>query len=145
MKSEKSSKNSNNTKMNPYLGFLWGILIVLLLNGLIFPNIARQQIKTTDYGDFIEKVENGIVKEVAIKNGQIYFTVEDKGKTTTYQTGETNDPQLVNRLLEAKSPNINHKISFNQIVPEENSPHFKFYFNVDSTWLNILYYLETSK
>ena len=126
MKSEKSSKNSNNTKMNPYLGFLWGILIVLLLNGLIFPNIARQQIKTTDYGDFIEKVENGIVKEVAIKNGQIYFTVEDKGKTTTYQTGETNDPQLVNRLLEAKSPNINHKISFNQIVPEENSPILNF-------------------
>lgn len=126
MKSEKSSKNSNNNKMNPYLGFLWGILIVLLLNGLIFPNIARQQIKTTDYGDFIEKVENGIVKEVAIKNGQIYFTVEDKGKTTTYQTGETNDPQLVNRLLEAKSPNINHKISFNQIVPEENSPILNF-------------------
>ena len=126
MKSEKSSKNSNNTKMNPYLGFLWGILIVLLLNGLIFPNIARQQIKTTDYGDFIEKIENGIVKEVAIKNGQIYFTVEDKGKTTTYQTGETNDPQLVNRLLEAKSPNINHKISFNQIVPEENSPILNF-------------------
>lgn len=126
MKSEKSSKNSNNTKMNPYLGFLWGILIVLLLNGLIFPNIARQQIRTTDYGDFIEKVENGIVKEVAIKNGQIYFTVEDKGKTTTYQTGETNDPQLVNRLLEAKSPNINHKISFNQIVPEENSPILNF-------------------
>ena len=126
MKSEKSSKNSNNIKMNPYLGFLWGILIVLLLNGLIFPNIARQQIKTTDYGDFIEKVENGIVKEVAIKNGQIYFTVEDKGKTTTYQTGETNDPQLVNRLLEAKSPNINHKISFNQIVPEENSPILNF-------------------
>lgn len=126
MKSEKSSKNSNNIKMNPYLGFLWGILIVLLLNGLIFPNIARQQIRTTDYGDFIEKVENGIVKEVAIKNGQIYFTVEDKGKTTTYQTGETNDPQLVNRLLEAKSPNINHKISFNQIVPEENSPILNF-------------------
>ena len=123
----KNVKTKNDTpKVNPYIGFLWVILIVLLLNGLIFPNIAREQIRDTDYVSFIEKVDSGKVKEVAIKNGQIYFTAEENGKTYTYQTGETNDPRLVERLLKAESPNENHKIAFNQIVPQENSPILNF-------------------
>ena len=62
-----------------------------------------------------------------IKNNQIYFTVaEDGDRTQTYQTGEINDPQLVDRLLEAESPNPTGKIAFNQIVPEENSPILNF-------------------
>lgn len=123
----KNVKTKNDTpKVNPYIGFLWVILIVLLLNGLIFPNIAREQIRDTDYVSFIEKVDSGKVKEVAIKNGQIYFTAEENGKTYTYQTGETNDPRLVERLLKAESPNEDHKIAFNQIVPQENSPILNF-------------------
>ena len=112
--------------MNPFMGFFWGILIVLLLNGLIFPNIAQRQIKDTDYGTFIEKVDSGVVKEVAIKSGQILFTAEENNKTQAYRTGATNDPQLVDRLLNAESPNENHKIAFNQIVPQENSPLLNF-------------------
>lgn len=112
--------------MNPFTGFLWGILIVLLLNGLIFPNIATRQIKNADYGTFIENVDAGKVKDVTIKNNKIYFTTEENGRTVAYQTGETNDPQLVDRLLRAKSPNDNNKISFNQIVPQENSPILNF-------------------
>lgn len=108
------------------MGFLWGILIVLLLNGLIFPNVAQRQIKDTDYGTFINKVDSGKVKEVAIKSGQIFFTAEENGQTRAYKTGETNDPQLVDRLLKADSPNEGHKISFNQIVPQENSPLLNF-------------------
>ena len=126
-KADSNSKAPNNVpKSNPLMGFFWGILIVLLLNGLIFPNIAKEQIKNTDYGTFIEKVDSGVVKEVAIKNSQIYFTVEEEGKTNAYQTGATNDPQLVDRLLNAKSPNEDHKISFTQIVPQENSPILNF-------------------
>ena len=112
--------------MNPFMGFFWGILIVLLLNGLIFPNIAQRQIKDTDYGAFIEKVDSGLVREVAIKSGQILFTADENGKTQTYRTGATNDPQLVDRLLNAKSPNENRKVAFNQIVPQENSPLLNF-------------------
>lgn len=74
-------------KVNPLIGFFWGILIVLLLNGLIFPNIAQRQIKDTDYSTFINKVDNRLVKEVAIKNGQIFFTTEEDGRINTYQTG----------------------------------------------------------
>ena len=126
MNAKNNRTKNDSPKVNPYIGFLGGILIVLLLNGLIFPNIAKRQIKATDYVTFIEKVDSGKVKEVAVKNGQIFFTAEENGKTNTYQTGATNDPQLVERVLKAKSPNENHKISFNQIVPQENSPILNF-------------------
>lgn len=39
------------------MGFLWGILIVLFLNWLIFPNLTKREITPTDYGTFIEKME----------------------------------------------------------------------------------------
>lgn len=124
LKDKKQSQNAS--KGNPYVGFLWVILIVLLLNGLIFPNIAKRQIIATDYGSFIEMVNEGKVKDVNIESNRIYFTVEDDGNTIVYYTGETNDPQLVDRLLNAESPNENHKISFNQVVPKENSPIMNF-------------------
>lgn len=122
----KKEQNQPQKKSNPFMGFLWGILVLLLLNGLVFPKIAEKQIISTDYGSFINKVDSGIVKEVAIKSNQIYFTTEENKKTHAYQTGETNDPQLVDRLLKAKSPNPDKRISFNQIVPRENSPILDF-------------------
>lgn len=129
------------------MGFLWGILIVLFLNGLVFPSLMDRKIYKTDYGDFIEKVNSGQVREVMIENKQIYFTADnDKGEQTTYQTGEINDPQLVDRLLQAKSPNQTGKIAFNQIVPRENSPILNFLL----MWIlpGLLYYIiwrQTSK
>lgn len=124
---QQESQNQRTTKGNPFIGFLWGILIVLFLNWLIFPNLTNRRITATDYGTFIEKMDEGKIKEVMIKNNQIYFTVAEEGdRTMTYQTGEINDPQLVDRLLEAKSSNSNGKISFNQIVPQENSPILNF-------------------
>lgn len=71
MKQNKTQQSSTNIPKNPFMGFFWGILIVLLLNGLIFPNIAQRQIKDADYGTFINKVDSGLVKEVAIKSGYI--------------------------------------------------------------------------
>ena len=50
----------------------------------------------------------------------------ENGEVRTYQTGEINDPKLVDRLLEAKSPNADGKIAFNEIVPQENSPILNF-------------------
>ena len=120
-------QNQPVKKGNPYMGFLGVILIVLILNGLVFPKLTGQQIISTDYGTFIEKVDSGIVKEVMIKSDQIFFTAQENGgKTKTFQTGEVNDPQLVDRLLKADSPNPDGKIAFNQIIPEENSPILNF-------------------
>lgn len=123
MKKEKQ----NARKTNPYYGFLLGILIVLFLNGLVFPRFGKGRIVTTDYGNFIALVDSGRVKEVMIKSNQIFFTAQDgNGEIRTYQTGEINDPKLVDRLLEAKSPNADGKIAFNEIVPQENSPILNF-------------------
>ena len=126
MDNRKGIQASNTTKGNPFAGIFWVILTVLLLNWLIFPNIAKERIKDTDYVTFINKVDSGKVKDVAIKSGQIYFTTEEGGKTYAYETGATNDPQLVDRLLKAKSPNKNRKVTFTQIVPRENSPLLNF-------------------
>lgn len=112
--------------MNPYWGLLVGILIVLFLNGLLVPTLTGRQIKSTDYGTFIAKVDSGLVKDVVIESGQIYFTTQEGNKTSAYQTGAINDPQLVDRLLKAKSPNEDGKISFNQVIPQENSPLLNF-------------------
>ena len=128
MENTKQDLSKQPTKRgNPYMGFLWGILIVLFLNGLVFPNLMDRKIYKTDYGDFIEKINSGQVREVMIEDKQIYFTADnEKGQQTTYQTGAINDPQLVDRLLQAKSPNQSGKIAFNQIVPRENSPILNF-------------------
>lgn len=112
--------------MNPYWGLLVGILIVLFLNGLLVPTLTGRQIKSTDYGTFIAKVDSGLVKDVVIESGQIYFTTQEGNKTSAYQTGAINDPPLVDRLLKAKSPNEDGKISFNQVIPQENSPLLNF-------------------
>ena len=125
MKQEQQKQNVK--KRNPLTGFLVGLLIVLFFNGLIVPLFSNKEIVMTDYGSFIAKVDSGTVEKVMIKNNQIYFTAIDGNKDIqTYQTGETNDPQLVNRLLNAKSPNEGGKILFTQVVPEENSPILNF-------------------
>lgn len=124
---ESKQQNQRPKKGNTWTDFLWVILIVLFLNGLIFPMFTKEQIIPTDYGAFIEKVDSGMVKEVVIKGNQIYFTTAGQGdKTVVYQTGEINDPRLVDRLLAAESPNPDKRIAFNQEVPKENSPILNF-------------------
>ena len=112
--------------MNPYMGFLLGILIVVFLNGLLVPTITDRQIRPANYDAFIAKVDSGTVREVAIESKMIYFTTQEDDKVVTYETGAVNDPQLVDRLLKAHSPNEDGKIAFNQIVPREKSPILDF-------------------
>lgn len=123
---KQESQNQQPKRMNPYVGLLAGILIILFLNGLLVPTLTGRQIKSADYGTFIAKVDSGLVKDVVIESGQIYFTAQEGDKTSAYQTGVINDPQLVDRLLEAKSPNKGGKITFNQVIPQENSPLLNF-------------------
>lgn len=123
---KQESQNQQPKRMNPYWGLLTGVLIILFLNGLLVPTLTGRQIKSADYGTFIAKVDSGLVKDVVIESGQIYFTVQEGDKTSAYQTGAINDPQLVDRLLEAESPNEGGKITFNQVIPQENSPLLNF-------------------
>ena len=64
-------KNSNEKpRQNPYSGIIFGIILLLLLNGLVMPRLAEQRIIDTDYGTFIDKVEEGKVKQVRTKTEQ---------------------------------------------------------------------------
>lgn len=127
-KKKPNLNNNQNQKYSPIWGFVIVTAIVLLFNWLVFPSMVERQIISTDYGDFMEKVDAGEIKEVMIEEGKIYFSVEAKtdDKNIVYQTGEMNDPDLVNRLLNANSPNENRKIAFTRVIPKENSPLINF-------------------
>lgn len=127
-KKKPNLNNNQNQKYSPIWGFVIVTAIVLLFNWLVFPSMVERQIISTDYGDFMEKVDAGEIKEVMIEEGKIYFSVEGKtdDKNIVYQTGEMNDPDLVNRLLNANSPNENGKIAFTRVIPKENSPLINF-------------------
>ncbi|HLW10216.1 MAG TPA: ATP-dependent metallopeptidase FtsH/Yme1/Tma family protein [Fermentimonas sp.] len=105
-KKKPNLNNNQNQKYSPIWGFVIVTAIVLLFNWLVFPSMVERQIISTDYGDFMEKVDAGEIKEVMIEEGKIYFSVEGKtdDKNIVYQTGEMNDHDLVNRLLNANSP-----------------------------------------
>lgn len=123
----KNTQKPQAPKANHLWGFTWGILILLLLNSIIFPNLFQQTIVPTDYGTFIEKVDSGIVKEVTIRDNSILFTTQKgKEKAQAYQTGEPNDPELVDRLLAAHSPNDTGKIKFTKVSEQSNSPIVNF-------------------
>ena len=89
---EQNKQHQPPKRTNPYVGLLLGVLIVLFLNGLLVPGLTGRQIKPSDYGTFVAKVDSGLVKEVVIENGQIYFTAQEGDRTTAYQTGAINDP-----------------------------------------------------
>jgi len=104
------------------------ILLLMCLNGFLYPIFGGNQIKDTDYVTFVQDVDKGLVKKVIIKDGEIFFTKNgEDGKELTYKTAEVDDPQLVDRLVKAESPNESGKIEFSKTVPQKNSPLMEFF------------------
>lgn len=114
-------------KTGAWNGFLYGIMIVLILNSFVFPNIFNKKIIETDYETFISDIDKGIVQEVSIDQNRIYFITEENGKRSLYMTGAIDDPELVDRLLSAQSTSSTGKIIFNKQIPKENSPLVNFF------------------
>lgn len=75
------------------------IIVFLLLNTFVFPNLFRRQVEQTDYSTFLQMIEEKNIGEVSVEDTQITFT--DKNGEHIYKTGTMNDPDLVNRLEEA--------------------------------------------
>ena len=136
--SDKQQEQQPRTNFN-FGAILWGIVIALLINWLIFPNISGNKIVPTDYGTFISKVDSGLVKAVVIEDGQILFQVQEKDgvngkepedssafKDITYRTGSVDDPELVDRLVNASSPNADGKIKFARKIKSQNSALINF-------------------
>ena len=75
------------------------IIVFLLLNSFVFPNLFRRQVEQTDYSTFLQMIEEKNIGEVSVEDTQITFS--DKSGEHIYKTGTMNDPDLVNRLEEA--------------------------------------------
>lgn len=109
----------------------WGIFIVLsllLLINTIVNKTGEVRLEMTDYGSFVNYVDEGRVTEVNIKDENIYFRVqEEDGTSQTYYTGTIDDPGLVDRLSAATSPSESGKIEFSRIPQKQNSPLMSFF------------------
>ena len=101
---------------------LWASVFLVFLNSLIAPLVEESSVVETDYGTFVTHVNSGDVKQVMIEEGLIHYSTKER----SYRTGAMEDPDLVNRLLSAKSPNESGKIEFVQKPPKQRSPLLSF-------------------
>lgn len=90
---------------------------LLIIDFIVIPLVSDARIKETTYSEFLTYIEQKKVEEVQIEDSQIYFTIE--GNDKTYQTGQMNDPDLVNRLDESGA-------EFKQVIPKQTNPFLYF-------------------
>ena len=72
------------------------LVIIILINSLLVPWMAKMQIKEVDYGTFMTMTDNKEIGKVEIQSNQILFT--NKDESVIYKTGVIEDPGLVERL-----------------------------------------------
>ena len=89
------------------------LLVLVLVNFLALPMIAKQQIKEVDYGTFMSMTEKQEIGQVEIQESQILFT--DKAGENIYKTGLMNDPDLTQRLYDSGA-------KFTSEIIEQTSP-----------------------
>ena len=89
------------------------MLILVLLNLFMLPQMRQAQIIETNYSTFINETLNDEIEEVEVQSNQILF--QKKGDETIYRTGLINDPGLTERLLE-------HEVKFKADIIEQTSP-----------------------
>ena len=107
------------TKRPLYVYYIIVGVIIVLLNILVVPAIQERSIEKTDYSTFIKSVEKGNVTRATIEEGYIYYEVKSPktGNTLTCKTVQMNDPDLVNRLLDAD-------VVMDEVLPESPSIFF---------------------
>ena len=138
---ETKNENSSQTQSGKLPGGngFWTLLIMFsllaLINTFLFPGGRGNSVIETDYGTFISDVDKGLVYDVVIdgdkvmysKNAPLSYQEKIKGqRDTTYITGAVTDPDFVNRLSTAKSPNKDGKIRFVKKLSQERSPLLDF-------------------
>ncbi|MCC0671261.1 MULTISPECIES: ATP-dependent zinc metalloprotease FtsH [unclassified Clostridioides] len=91
------------------------IIVVMFLNALIFPSLMDKKMIEIDYGKFLTMLDSGKVKSVEIESNKIAISPSSSKDKNIYITGRMDDPELVDRLKDAK-------VEFTKIIPKENSP-----------------------
>ena len=88
-----------NKQKKPLYRYYTIILIVIMaLNFIIFPMFQQSKLETTNYSDFLNKIEEKKIDTVQIEDHNIYYTLKKDSTDKTYKTGVMNDSDLVNRL-----------------------------------------------
>ena len=75
------------------------LIIVLLMNTLLFPAMAKMSIRTVDYGTFLNMLEEEKLTTVQLEEQVIYFVDKDGASYKTSAIPQ--DLQIVDRLINA--------------------------------------------
>ena len=97
------------------------LLVILLFNLLVAPLIARNQVTETDYGTFMQMIEDKDIGKVQVESDQIIFTGKSGG--TVYTTGAMDDPTLTQRLYDAGA-------TFTKEVQQTTSPLLSLFLTI---------------
>ena len=103
-------------KVPMYVYYIIVGVIIVLLNMLVVPAVQERSLEKTDYSTFIQNVEDGKVTKATVDEDYIYYEMKSKdtGNTVTCKTVKMDDPDLVNRLLDAG-------VSMDEVLPENPS------------------------
>lgn len=105
-----------NKQKKPLYRYYTIILIVIMaLNFIVFPMFQQSRLETTNYSDFLNKIEEKKIDTVQIEDNNIYYTLKKDSTDKTYKTGVMNDSDLVNRLDKSGA-------KFGQVYQEQMNP-----------------------
>ena len=93
------------------------LLVLVIFNLVVSPILMQHQVKETDYGTFLDMIEEKNIGQVQVEDNQIVFT--DKDNENIYKTGLMNDPQLTDRLYACGA-------TFAKNIDQQTSPLLSF-------------------
>ena len=105
----------NRQKKPLYRYYMIILIVIIALNFIIFPMFQQSRLETTNYSDFLNKIEEKKVDTVQIEDHNIYYTLKKDSTDKTYKTGVMNDSDLVNRLDKSGA-------KFGQVYQEQMNP-----------------------
>ena len=105
----------NKQKKPLYRYYMIILIVIMALNFIVFPMFQQSKLETTNYSDFLNKIEEKKVDTVQIEDHNIYYTLKKDSTDKTYKTGVMNDSDLVNRLDKSGA-------KFGQVYQEQMNP-----------------------
>ena len=105
----------NKQKKPLYRYYTIILIVIMVLNFIIFPMFQQSKLETTNYSDFLNKIEEKKIDTVQIEDHNIYYTLKKDSTDKTYKTGVMNDSDLVNRLDKSGA-------KFGQVYQEQMNP-----------------------
>lgn len=105
----------NKQKKPLYRYYMIILIVIMALNLIVLPMFQQSKLETTNYSDFLNKIEEKKIDTVQIENHNIFYTLKKDAKDKTYKTGVMNDSDLVNRLDKSGA-------KFGQVYQEQMNP-----------------------